>query len=87
MSAIVSGHELGRQVQPDPQGATSYISSGSLIAWETMTDVRLKEDTITLVAGYGAARAEHVVLIVMKQTSTAIPANLAGELQRVELPG
>jgi hypothetical protein len=27
-------------VQPDPQGATSSISSGSLIPWKTMKDVR-----------------------------------------------
>jgi hypothetical protein len=57
---------LGRQVQPDRQGATSSIASGSLVAYrETMKDVRLlKEDTITLVASYGAGRAEHAILIV-----------------------
>jgi hypothetical protein len=33
--------------------------------FDTLTDVRLlKEDTITLVASYGADRAEHAVLIV-----------------------
>jgi hypothetical protein len=33
--------------------------------FDTLTDVRLqKEDTITLVASYGADRAEHAILIV-----------------------
>jgi hypothetical protein len=65
LSAIVNGHGLGRQVHPDPEGATNSISSDSLIAWEAMKDVRLlKEDTIQLVASYGADQAEHAVLIV-----------------------
>ena len=33
--------------------------------WETMKDIRLqREDTITLVASFGAHRAEHAILIV-----------------------
>jgi len=47
--------------------ATKY-SLASVLAdgyFDTLTDVRLlKEDTISLVASYGAERAEHAVLVV-----------------------
>jgi hypothetical protein len=60
---------LGNQV-----GATSSISSGSLIAWETMKDVRLlKEDTITLVPRRCNWRRLSMALPCLKRKSGSRP--------------